>query len=929
MNGSIAPDNTSDLFRVVTYDKENKIYVIKDYYRKNGQLQMDAHSLQTTGEELLGTVKKYRRDGSLESIAEYRSPNDYTLVNYNYFNDSICTIVMSSCLPLEGEMPAQFLFPGFLLKFRNGVATEYNLYFDNGVVANKYFIDTNRIKDPKLNIIDASSLIGEQYAYDGNLLARFTATYGGRITAGYCYKFDIDSIDYKKSFRRSNRKFVSKEKYENGKVVLRYHYDQNENIIDSLALIDSYPYSGLHIEDNKHTRYLSGKRVGTQKVYDEKGRLVALKELDDNNQFKFIQNFDTLGNQTANLSLLNGRPIDGMNIEDTYISNWKNGKEEGPQIRMYRDSKRDTMSVTQYHEGKREGLDKYFLPGETTPVAIGINKANKSFDGVFSSNGTNFQTYKQGVLTKTENRVKINGITVINCWMDNVNNVFYSRLLDTGKILICKYVDNKPFEGQVFQNNQYSEYKDGLLNGLSKKYKSSTIIEQYTYMHGLKEGPYFARHSTKNVLIKGIFQKNKPFEGDFFDSNETINNYINGESKKNKKNGRIQYFVAYEVSAAVNFVNDRKSGDATFSVVSGKRNLDSTFYHGIYKDDSPFEGTFFKTVKDEYDRNKLVKNEYKNGKKNGEETLYLQGIFDPIHITYNYKDDSLEGETVIYAADKKLKAYYSNGKIVKGYAFEEGYGEAILLTYYENGNPTDKKFVFNRDVSMIINNYEPIEGSRKTGEVIEVYKDSILIRYIELNFNRLKNDTFRITDFNNDGFESRYYNDDLYAIGKKIDDSKLSVDYFDKTGKESGSLIFMDGILYSGCAIITMPSSSRNEILLDSIKICAKNEKATIEFNSTNDGIRIEADFFNYRELNYKKLYFNLHYLLESSRQINYYESKSFKKIASYKINKGKKQGIKIIPNGRIMDVIQYKDDKVIKEINTTAAKLLKDIKEM
>ncbi len=202
----------------------------------------------------------------------------------------------------------------------------------------------------------------------------------------------------------------------------------------------------------------------------------------------------------------------------------ENKKRTGPWKKYYKLNKR-IKYVGQFENGKEVGTFKFYnIKYSTHPEAIKI-------------------------FTKGSDLVKVtylydNGKTRVTGTFKGKNRVGkWTYLYKKGTVFSEEfYVDGK-LEGKVtiyFKNNgkkaEVSEYKNGVLHGLSKKYSDKEIlIEEVLYENGLANGLAKYYELSGNLKERGIYKNGKRIgKWEFYLDGEMIDEKKQRELRKNQ-----------------------------------------------------------------------------------------------------------------------------------------------------------------------------------------------------------------------------------------------------------------------------------------------------------------------------------------------------------------------------------------------------------
>ena len=349
--------------------------------------------------------------------------------------------------------------------------------------------------------------------------------------------------------------------------------------------------------------------------------------------------------------------------------------------------------------------------------------------------------------------------------------------------------------------SEESNYKDGKLNGLSKKYfENGNLQSESNYIDHKYNG-----------IVK-FYYENGNLEEQSYYVNDEINGtakfyYENGKLKEegSRKDGKLNGIVKFynengNLQSECNYQDDKEDGVLKTYYENGQLNEVLNFKEGkksgisIYYDGS---GKLYQEANFKGDSLiGLLKTYYKNGQLQSE-INYSHNVASGLSKTYD-EDGNLEKEEN-YLDGKRSglsKEYYKNGNLKLLANYEEDIIKGITKVYYENGNIQQETNYLNGQQTGLRKSYHlngkieelaNFKDGKITGIVKTYYENGILES--ELSF---YNDTTRCGPF-----KIYYLNGKLKSKGtidtNSLHTEKLAGDFF--SYNEDGSLnmhVFID-----------------------------------------------------------------------------------------------------------------------------------------
>ncbi|WP_165748306.1 toxin-antitoxin system YwqK family antitoxin [Cellulophaga sp. Z1A5H] len=432
-------------------------------------------------------------------------------------------------------------------------------------------------------------------------------------------------------------------------------------------------------------------------------------------------------------------------IKDYYISG-------APQMIGWARKEDESILVEEvkwFHEnGNLKQIAHYFLNSNIAPDGLQYGDYK-----VYYENGKIYREehYFMGGLNGISNYYDDNGEIITSCVYEN------DRPIEGVTNCFTTYKEGKLIERKLLyeDTNQvaYEEYRDisdKRNNSIVYYNKSGEIVREKKikfypskkcgYVLGIKHIKDIFRSYAKpsdeelffdksgEILYKGITKYGSPFNGSFFNTDSRLSEesedelyYI--ETYKEGKIKNIKTYLKDSIFTEGNFVNEEPH-DGTFQFVTYFNNRQASVVSTLKDGLKEGKESYYEEIKDINKNKTLAYFYYKNGKKDGESSIYSN--IDRIFYTMVYKDDEpFEG----FIKDKNHTVlHYKNGKIVmqkkwmsyKDYTYYEIYkndvktgveynfldddGQEIAPGVFKNGKPYSG-FFFNTDIDTITLEY--------------------------------------------------------------------------------------------------------------------------------------------------------------------------------------------------------------------------------
>lgn len=293
-----------------------------------------------------------------------------------------------------------------------------------------------------------------------------------------------------------------------------------------------------------------------------------------------------------------------------YIAEYKEGKRIGQRM---------------YHANTAEIAVKRVFKNDSTTITNYFNTKGKTIGHLITIN----QRPKEGMLATyhLNDEDDVLGIEQRSYYKNSERNgkkVVFNK--DGKQFSECLYKNDRPYLGTSFSYSSLKAYVNGKLEGEEIGYSAKML-----------------------PVTKGINKEDRPWNGKFVESYENkISSY-----KEGKLEGKqISYFTENlkKVKSYDHIQNNDKNGESAYYLKDGKE-----LAKGIYKDDKPWNGTF-------YDSYNMLFSSFKDGKKHG------------IFAQYNSNGEILEQQE------------YEND-LLAGIVKSKGYREHICECIYKNGEP--------------------------------------------------------------------------------------------------------------------------------------------------------------------------------------------------------------------------------------------------
>ena len=376
-------------------------------------------------------------------------------------------------------------------------------------------------------------------------------------------------------------KDVDVEKYENGLLTLTARYDdelakvlkrktfykdslKSKQIIYynnkeyELTFKNDEPLDGVDFDsyDEESITYVNGEKHGA--FFNLKNALHSLKISGHfkNGRLNGTIHFnDSESNKKTACTYNEGEPIDGVSMEDNFITTYKNSKKHGLETTLRRDEfygKIYDSIVRNYKQGKLDGDITYYKEGQK--VASGSYKANQPYQDTVFEGQYRKNTYHKGELRASTLLFKFNEYKKEIIYVEktagrdgNVTTTLDKKELASGIFKNEKYYDGKfvDFDDLDYPTElTFVSYKNGKKNGVMEVFdiQDDKIVHSFVYKNDIPLKKTWAIPFKNKKTIEGDYKNEKPFSGFFYAKDNIIEMITQYES--GVKNGYQYYAVA-------------------------------------------------------------------------------------------------------------------------------------------------------------------------------------------------------------------------------------------------------------------------------------------------------------------------------------------------------------------------------------------------
>ncbi len=255
----------------------------------------------------------------------------------------------------------------------------------------------------------------------------------------------------------------------------------------------------------------------------------------------------------------------------------------------------------------------------------------------------------------------------------------------------------KPYSGLHKEGYTFSEYENGLKNGISYTLNKNDTTWLRTYRNDTLHGRFFnsVRLNRKKQKVIGLYTNGKVING------LVHNNYLKGLLKNGKKEGLFTYHNSFYGTAE--FKNDIP---ISMDLKSNKFDISlSKFDEG-----QPINGYIV--------NNDTLATKYINGEKQKDKI-----VFDKYKaITYIYNKKQQLDTILIHISKKRYIGKYINEKMFSGYFIDYSNGKNIKLRNFQEGEETGDSIIINGNFKNIYKN-----GTLQSGKIKINNSTSVII----------------------------------------------------------------------------------------------------------------------------------------------------------------------------------------------------------
>ena len=570
--------------------------------------------------------------------------------------------------------------PEFHVSYKNGlIEGEFTEYYANGDV----YMETNYTKGDKIGVEKKYHANKQLYSETNYLNGKLNGVYrtfhsnGKPQEVGQCseglYDGNWKSYYYdgtlESEFTRDKGQLdgLYKNYDSDGKIHYQYNYRKDEIISYTF-----YDKQGAIIKENRkkggeffYTGYSPLGNITSEGLYDISGGKKG--------KWKFFN---------ANGVLYGEGNYSDNKAQGEYLIYYQNGQKES--ITFYKDDVSEAYYVDYYKTGQME-TQGWYKNGEQHGEWRSYYE-----DGSLQS----IYYYHNGKFHNNQEEYAVNGS------LSNIYNYIYGEL-------ITDAVYNN--DGSLFETINFQQEDNSYQ--LAYNYSNGNQMSVFTYVNGIKHGPYSNFDYYGKKVISGAYL-NDSQDGTwtwYYDNGavESVRKYVNGqlhgESIDYFKDGKLQNKYYYSngnmtgnwlsynedgtLETSTVYEWDKKHGKKEFYSPTGKLQIIRFYNHGrligySYLDKNSKEMPMIKLtnetgiLKAYFDNGKVSREmEFINGELvNKYKAYYYSGQLEN---ETNYKDDEYDGLSV---------EYHPNGTIKKQSAYLNGSLHGTQKEYYENGN---------------------------------------------------------------------------------------------------------------------------------------------------------------------------------------------------------------------------------------------------
>ena len=374
----------------------------------------------------------------------------------------------------------------------------------------------------------------------------------------------------------------------------------------------------------------AGKAVAQKRYYDN-GKMAVQAELGETEAILYAVYFDKKGKKIG-ACYFEAEDEKSVPITGTHVRFVNDLEFFDKAPALIRD-------ISEYKDGQL--LHKRTFDPKGKLLAESTWKDNKPYDGTNLNDQTR-KTYQQGVNTGLTTEFN-QDLTRILWQTESVNGLREgtTRYFDLDGTVVATgvYQHDEPYSGRIFQNNALCDYENGQKAGTCINMNSKgVVLSTVTWKEGKKQGEA-TFHRPGATAVKGVYQDDKPWEGDFVGRTDVVERYAAGI-----KLATITFFPESDIV--------QKNAAPQNGMVREYDRTGQMILEGELRYGSPFEGQF---------RSYKEINTYKNKKKHGVATYF--DTDDRVIRTENYVHGKLEGDVIWFKDGKEIaRCRYESGE---------------------------------------------------------------------------------------------------------------------------------------------------------------------------------------------------------------------------------------------------------------------------
>ncbi len=586
-------------------------------------------------------------------------------------------------------------------------------------------------------------------------------------------------------------------------------YDKQGNLLGIGTEVNNRPFDGLHLNYRKLSYYKEGKLDGIEKEFITADReILSTKTLYQNDSIVWVKSRMPFKEDFFHCDYKNMLPFSGVEFKYSAETHYKDGKKI-KQTTYRKNPKTDKLAINfiTFYDPKAtyDTVVKEIFYKNGKEYSL-IYKNNMPYSGTLWRGVDRLETYKDG---KREGVYRVyEGDKIIeegNHVNDKIQGMVHYTPITRNSFMSdtptsCNFDKGNPIDGTVSHPREITTYKDGKKYGLHTAYYYATgfTVRKITYKNGLKEGNSSTSINGEKVA-EGIYKNDKAHSGSFYNlKTSKIETFLDG-----KKHGLFVEEFNYQITQTKKYDKGELLTEKTIII-----DTDSILGKGFYKNNKPYQGTFFQKLKD---YNKFLIEPYEKGKKQGiARVLFIDHKDVQTVSSTTYKKGKKHGAVQDSYLDDislqkiKVKGIYKNDKRYSGTFITKRTDELLVISNYKNGKKEGvEKYITKSDTyNLLYKNDKIVEGVRLEF-IKEKYRHKLLKHYYS---NGLKTKTtFRRGEYityNENGFviDNAQMGLRHLKVAVEFADTKKTagnIEYF-KNNKPIGGFQFKNGELLSG-----------------------------------------------------------------------------------------------------------------------------------